>query len=289
MLERFGLAVTAGTPSGALLVGSLGQPRRPGIRQPARRARRRVGVPQLVVPRRLRAVLHADSGGREARRQVAHRRRLRSSGRRASAAALVRLAVLLAPAAQSSAILSLAIACSCRRAVRREPLESRLHRHRSRTAWSTVAPRTWRRADGRQDDGQHPAAATCCAAMRPEPSRARRDARRPATAPSAADRRRVARPGDAGHPEPALARPRPRRRGAVAGRGADGGARAARHPAAGLGSGRRSRDVRAAKGRRGARRPARRRADRSESGLRRSAAGWRACSRSACRSAPRAA
>ena len=50
-------------------------------------ARRRVGVPQLAVPRRLRALLHADAGRGEARRQVDHRRRLRSRSATPSAAA----------------------------------------------------------------------------------------------------------------------------------------------------------------------------------------------------------
>ena len=60
-------------------------------------------------------------------------------------------------------------------------------------------------------------------------------------------------------------------RGAVAGRRAAGVARAARHPVAGLGRGRRARDSSRCEGRRRAGRRARRRADRSEPGLRRPA------------------
>ena len=71
----------ASTPSLALIVGGLGGLFVPGLWQRDRRARRRIGVPRLAVPHRLRAVLHADSGRRKARRQVDHRRRLRSPRR----------------------------------------------------------------------------------------------------------------------------------------------------------------------------------------------------------------
>ena len=65
----------AGTPSGALLAGSVGSLVAPGFGSLLVGPRRRVGLSQLALPRRLRALLHADSGRREARRQVADRRR----------------------------------------------------------------------------------------------------------------------------------------------------------------------------------------------------------------------
>ena len=130
--------VTTSTPSLALLAGSVGGLLAPGFGEHRRGARRRVGVPRLAVPRRLRAVLHADSGGGEARRQVDHRRRRSIVWATRSAAAWSALALLLAPAAQSSAILSLAMACSVARAARREPAESRLHRHAREAACSTA-------------------------------------------------------------------------------------------------------------------------------------------------------
>ena len=48
VLERFGLGATASTPSLALLLGSIGGLVRARLRQPAGRARRRVGLPQFA-------------------------------------------------------------------------------------------------------------------------------------------------------------------------------------------------------------------------------------------------
>ena len=75
VLERFGLGADDEHAVGRAARRQRRRSGRAGLRQPDGRARRRIGVPRLAVPRRLRAVLHADSGGREARRQVDHRRR----------------------------------------------------------------------------------------------------------------------------------------------------------------------------------------------------------------------
>ena len=59
-----------------------GRDRRARPAEHRRGARRRIGVPRIAVPRQLRDLLHADGGGGAARRQVDHRRRVRSAGRR---------------------------------------------------------------------------------------------------------------------------------------------------------------------------------------------------------------
>ena len=60
-LERLGLALTTSTPSLALCVGGLVRAGRSrGLAAPSSRARRRVGVPRIAVPHRVRDLLHAD-------------------------------------------------------------------------------------------------------------------------------------------------------------------------------------------------------------------------------------
>ena len=72
-LEKLGLAVDDGTPSLALVVGGLGGAGLSRDWRRAHRARRRIGAARLAVPNRLRDLLHAD------RRRTRSARRSRSS------------------------------------------------------------------------------------------------------------------------------------------------------------------------------------------------------------------
>ena len=82
--RELGLALTTEhAVAGLLSVGGLAALAFPGIWSVAARQRQRVGVPRIALPHRLRDLLHAGAAGREARREVAHRRRLRPARRRA--------------------------------------------------------------------------------------------------------------------------------------------------------------------------------------------------------------
>ena len=69
-LERFGLALTAGTPSIAVLAGSIGGLGDTRRQQPDGSTGGRIDLPCVVVSRRVRAFLHADSSCRETRCQI---------------------------------------------------------------------------------------------------------------------------------------------------------------------------------------------------------------------------
>ena len=73
-LEKLGLAVTTGTPSLALLLTGIASSGRARSPEHDGRPRRRIDLPRLALPRRVRALLYADRGRGEARRQVDHRR-----------------------------------------------------------------------------------------------------------------------------------------------------------------------------------------------------------------------
>jgi hypothetical protein len=111
MLERFGLAVTTGMPSGALLVGSLGSLVAPGFasllvarggESVFRSSWFRAGYELSYTP-----LPAAEKRAAKSLIDVAFDRLGEAAG-----GGLVRLTVLLLPAAQSSAILSFAVACS---------------------------------------------------------------------------------------------------------------------------------------------------------------------------------
>ena len=113
VLERFGLGVTTEhAVDCAARSAASAACSRPGFGSLSGRARRRIGLPQLAVPRRLRAVLHADSGGGKARREVDHRRGVRSPRRRGGRRPGAADDCCCSRPLQSPAILSLAMACS---------------------------------------------------------------------------------------------------------------------------------------------------------------------------------
>ena len=111
VLERFGLGLTTSTPSGAVLVGSLGSLLAPGFgsllvarggESIFRSSLFRAGYELFYTP-----IPAAEKRAAKSLIDVAFDRLGDAVG-----GGLVRLSVMLAPAAQSSAILSLAMACS---------------------------------------------------------------------------------------------------------------------------------------------------------------------------------
>ena len=73
-LEKLGLAVTTGTPSLALLLTGIASLAAPGLQSTMVARGGEVDFPRLALPRGVRALLYADRGRGEARRQVDHRR-----------------------------------------------------------------------------------------------------------------------------------------------------------------------------------------------------------------------
>ena len=127
VLERFGLAATASAPSGALFLGSLASLIAPGFgslvmarggESVFRSSLFRAGYELFYTP-----IPAAEKRAAKSLIDVGFDRLGDAFG-----GGLVRLAVVAAPAAQSPAILGLALAFSAVGDLRREPFESRIHR-----------------------------------------------------------------------------------------------------------------------------------------------------------------
>ena len=264
MLERFGLGLTTSTPSFALLLASIGGLLVPGFGSLVlarggesifRSSLFRAGYELFYTP-----IPAAEKRAAKSLIDVAFDRLGDAVG-----GGLVRLTIVLLPALQAPAILSLAFACSAGAVFAASrlnrgyisTLESSLMHHALGLDISASADRC--RLDPH---------------ARAEPARART-----AGAGGAGRTRTAPAPQSAPKLDPEVQdilslRSRDRERiirGAVARARPAGGARAARDPVARLGRGSRTRDVCAAEGRRRACRRVRRRADRSQSGLRRPA------------------
>ena len=139
------------------LLAASGQPPGAGSGSVVGRARRRVDLSRLAVPRGLRAVLHADSGGGKARREVDRSTSASIGSATPSAADLVRLALVLAPVAPGPGDPGAGHRLFGGGADRGQPPESRLHPD-ART--QPLEPR--RRARPRRRRGLHHADARCC-------------------------------------------------------------------------------------------------------------------------------
>ena len=238
-LERFGLAFTTATPSIALFAGSIGALAVPGLAG-AIVARGSESVFRGSLFRvGLRGVLHADSDRREARREIDYRRRLRSHRRRGWR----RRGPLHSPARAARAIFRdhvLDAALLGRGGGCRQPAEPRVcpdaRTKPSRTRGRAGSLRHTG-SDHADDDAQDRAGS---AGRVPDVGRLnRRVASERSSTSSAGERCRFR---DSGNHVASIARSRSCPRGASPGRRTDACTDSSRHPAAGLGSGRRRRD-----------------------------------------------